>query len=100
VLEPLFEAGGAGTAYGRFRIVLDRTSKGGLSGATETTYTEKGKTCQIRFGSRIDSCAGGALELASETSFDIDVATCRVTGTGALATAKLVRERAPTPPKR
>lgn len=92
VLEPLFPAGGPGTDYGAFKTTLARTPAGTLAGTTETTFTQKGKTCPVRFTSRIDSCKDGKLELAGETSFDVDVATCKLIPNGVLSVSMLVRE--------
>ncbi|HJZ86037.1 MAG TPA: hypothetical protein VKN99_12750 [Polyangia bacterium] len=91
-LWPLYAAGGPGTGYGSARTVLVRTAAGTLAGATETTYSESGKTCPLRFQARIDRCGGGKLELAGETNFDIEIATCTVHSSGVLQVATLVRE--------
>ena len=67
-LEPLFAAGGTGTAYGTTRIELARTGAGPLSGFAHTTYTLDGKTCPIRFAERIESCRTGQLTRRREFS--------------------------------
>src|SRR5262249_20480577 len=92
-LEPLFDAGGAGTDYGKFRIVLARATDGSLRGAAETTYTQGGRSCALRFEQRIDHCTRDSLELWGEASFDIAPRTCAVSRTGAMTAATLRRER-------
>jgi hypothetical protein len=92
LLEPLYAAGGAGTPYGPFRTALTRAGDK-LVGLTNTTYTENGKTCPIHFDASIESCKDDRLELAGESSFDVEMATCRVHSTGVLSITHLVRER-------
>src|SRR5262245_359720 len=92
VFEPLYEIGGAGSQYGAFRIVLTRAADGKLVGASETSFSEAGKTCPIRFPARIESCASGKLTLTSETQFQVRIENCQVSSTGMATTAVLVRE--------
>jgi hypothetical protein len=89
VLEPIYAVGGD---YGAFKTVLFRSERG-LEGATTSTYTEGGKTCPVKFASRIDSCTGGKLELWGETQFEIKVETCETIPNGVMQNAVLVREK-------
>lgn len=90
VLEPLYPIAGD---YGAFKTLLARTKDAKLAGVTTTTFTQNGKTCPVKFASRVDWCKANKLELWGETQFQIKIEDCSVVPNGVMQAATLTREK-------